>query len=123
MICEGHAADIQSDYIVHIMRRDVCTVRDEHILGSIILFITANRRESGLRYVALKQNKQTSQLFLDSYSCCDLKALLELCTLSYTTDACDLHNVVFFFILRRMGKNKVLAHHPSTYFHTRRVSI
>ena len=29
----------------------------------------------------------------------------------------------FFFILRRMGKSKVLAHHTSTYFHTRRVSI
>ena len=26
----------------------------------------------------------------------------------------------FFFILRRMGKNKALAHHTSTYFHTRR---
>ena len=26
-------------------------------------------------------------------------------------------------ILRRMGKNKALAHHTSTYFHTRRVSI
>ena len=29
----------------------------------------------------------------------------------------------FFFILLRMGKNKALAHHTSTYFHTRRVSI
>ena len=29
----------------------------------------------------------------------------------------------FLFILRRMGKNKALAHHTSTYFHTRRVSI
>ena len=29
----------------------------------------------------------------------------------------------FFFILRRMGKNKALAHHTSAYFHTRRVSI
>ena len=29
----------------------------------------------------------------------------------------------FFLILRRMGKNKALAHHTSTYFHTRRVSI
>ena len=29
----------------------------------------------------------------------------------------------FFYILRRMGKNKALAHHTSTYFHTRRVSI
>ena len=29
----------------------------------------------------------------------------------------------FFFILRRMGKNKALAHHTSTYFHTCRVSI
>ena len=28
-----------------------------------------------------------------------------------------------FFILRRMGKNKALAHHTCTYFHTRRVSI
>ena len=28
-----------------------------------------------------------------------------------------------FFILRRMGKNKALAHHTSAYFHTRRVSI
>ena len=28
-----------------------------------------------------------------------------------------------FFILRRMGKSKALAHHTSTYFHTRRVSI
>ena len=27
------------------------------------------------------------------------------------------------FILRRMGKNKALAHHTSTYFHTRRVSF
>ena len=24
----------------------------------------------------------------------------------------------FFFILRRMGKNKALAHHTSAYFHT-----
>ena len=33
--------------------------------------------------------------------------------------------VVFFlfFILRRTGKNKALAHHTSTYFHTRHVSI
>ena len=31
--------------------------------------------------------------------------------------------LVFFFIQRRMGKNKALAHHTSTYFHTRRVSI
>ena len=29
----------------------------------------------------------------------------------------------FFFILRRMGKNRALAHHASTFFHTRRVSI
>ena len=29
----------------------------------------------------------------------------------------------FFLILRRMGKNKAEAHHTSTYFHTRRVSI
>ena len=29
----------------------------------------------------------------------------------------------FFFILRRMGKSKALAHHTSTYFHSRRVSI
>ena len=29
----------------------------------------------------------------------------------------------FFFILWRMGKNKAVAHHTSTYFHTRRVSI
>ena len=29
----------------------------------------------------------------------------------------------FFFILRRMGKNIALAHHTSTYFHTRRVLI
>ena len=29
----------------------------------------------------------------------------------------------FFSVLRRMGKNKALAHHTSTYFHTRRVSI
>ena len=29
----------------------------------------------------------------------------------------------FFFILRRMGKNKALAHHTSTYFHTRRMLI
>ena len=29
----------------------------------------------------------------------------------------------FFFILRRMGKNKALAHHTFTYFQTRRVSI
>ena len=28
-----------------------------------------------------------------------------------------------FFILRRMGKNKALAHHTPAYFHTRRVSI
>ena len=28
----------------------------------------------------------------------------------------------YFFILRRMGKNKALAHHTSTYFYTRRVS-
>ena len=27
------------------------------------------------------------------------------------------------YILRRVGKNKALAHHTSTYFHTRRVSI
>ena len=30
---------------------------------------------------------------------------------------------LFIFILRRMGINKALAHHTSTYFHTRRVSI
>ena len=29
----------------------------------------------------------------------------------------------FFSILRRIRKNKALAHHTSTYFHTRRVSI
>ena len=29
----------------------------------------------------------------------------------------------FFFILWRMEKNKAQAHHASTYFHTRRVSI
>ena len=29
----------------------------------------------------------------------------------------------FLYILRRMGKNKALAHLTSTYFHTRRVSI
>ena len=29
----------------------------------------------------------------------------------------------FLFILRRMGKNKAQAHHTSTYFRTRRVSI
>ena len=29
----------------------------------------------------------------------------------------------FFYILRRMGRNKAQAHHASTYFHTRRVSI
>ena len=28
-----------------------------------------------------------------------------------------------YIILRRMGKNKALAHHTSMYFHTRRVSI
>ena len=28
-----------------------------------------------------------------------------------------------YFILGRMGKNKALAHHIFTYFHTRRVSI
>ena len=28
-----------------------------------------------------------------------------------------------FFILRRMGKNKALAHHTSTYFHTRFNSV
>ena len=33
------------------------------------------------------------------------------------------HLFFSFFILRRMGKNKALAHHTSTYFHTRRVSI
>ena len=34
------------------------------------------------------------------------------------------HFFFFFFLnLRRMGKNKALAHHTSTYFHTRRVSI
>ena len=35
----------------------------------------------------------------------------------------DIVTFFFFFILRRMGKNKALAHHTSTYFHTRRVSI
>ena len=30
---------------------------------------------------------------------------------------------LFFFLLRRMGKNTAQAHHASTYFHTRRVSI
>ena len=29
----------------------------------------------------------------------------------------------FFVIVRRMGRHKALAHHTSTYFHTRRVSI
>ena len=30
---------------------------------------------------------------------------------------------LFFYILRRMGKNKALAHHTSTYFHTRPVVL
>ena len=39
-------------------------------------------------------------------------------------DLCDASFFFFFFfILRRMGKNKALAHHTSAYFHTRRVSI
>ena len=36
---------------------------------------------------------------------------------------CSSLYLFFFFILRRMGQNKALAHHTSTYFHTRRVSI
>ena len=36
------------------------------------------------------------------------------------SDACYDGSFFFFFILRRMmGKNKALAHHTSTYFHTR----
>ena len=34
-----------------------------------------------------------------------------------------MNSFFFFFILRRMGKNIALAHHTSTYFHTRRMSI
>ena len=45
----------------------------------------------------------------------------------YTAPKQDHTCVVFFsflfFILRRMGQNKAQAHHTSTYFHTRRVSI
>ena len=38
--------------------------------------------------------------------------------------ALPFHTFFFFIvILRRMGKNKALAHHTSMYFHTRRVSI
>ena len=38
--------------------------------------------------------------------------------------SCQTHVTFFFFflILRQMGKNKALAHHTSTHFHTRRVS-
>ena len=34
------------------------------------------------------------------------------------------YNLIYIYIfLRRMGKKKALAHHTSTYFHTRHVSI
>ena len=38
--------------------------------------------------------------------------------------AADLYGIpFFFFVLRRMGENIASAHHTSTYFYTRRVSI
>ena len=36
---------------------------------------------------------------------------------------CNFFFFFFFFILRRMGKNKALAHHTPTFFHARRLSI
>ena len=46
---------------------------------------------------------------------------------TYYYGLCSLYRLQYrlytFFILRRMGKNKAQAHHTSTYFHTRRVSI
>ena len=41
----------------------------------------------------------------------------------FQNDIIYLFIYLFIFILRRMWKNKALAHHTSTYFHTRRVSI
>ena len=49
------------------------------------------------------------------------------CSFVDNSDVSRRTKLIFFFfspfILRRMGKNKALAHHTSTYFHTRRVSI
>ena len=42
---------------------------------------------------------------------------------SKRVDNVGIGDFFFFFILRRMGKNKALAHHTCAYFHTRRVSI
>ena len=44
-------------------------------------------------------------------------------TTNISTTTLQLLFFFFFSILRRMGKNKALAHHTSTYFRTRRVSI
>ena len=41
----------------------------------------------------------------------------------YDTRSAFVFLFFLFFILRRVGQNKALAHHTSTYFHTRRVSI
>ena len=49
--------------------------------------------------------------------------LFQFLTHTTTTTTTTIFFFFFFFILRRMGKNKALAHHTSTYFHTRRVSI
>ena len=58
----------------------------------------------------------------------DTRARSQLFFVDFATRIVDrgiiqhLHTVTFFFlffILRRMGKNKALAHHTSTYFHTR----
>ena len=47
------------------------------------------------------------------------------CTKAKRERVVQIHSFFLFFsfILRRMGKNKASAHHTSTYFHTRRVSI
>ena len=46
------------------------------------------------------------------------------CIPSTTVRFVPLKNLyIYIYILRRMGKNKALAHHTSTYFHTRLVSI
>ena len=47
----------------------------------------------------------------------------ETSPLSLLSQLRDRYIFFFFFILRRMGKNKALAHHTSTIFNTRRVSI
>ena len=68
----------------------------------------------------LKQGCVLGSLLLNVF----LTAVLCVAEKRFLVDAVVTENIFFFFfILRRMGKNKALAHHTSTYFHTRRGSI